>query len=98
LSAEQFASRDPNARIAVALLRRLFGDDYARQFEITLWEGTRVESSERPRFTLHVKAPGALRAAFMPPLDLSVGRAFAGGLLEIEGDLEQAVDTLYRAA
>lgn len=97
MSAEQFASRDPHARIAVALLRLLFGEDYARQFEIALWEGTRVESSERPRFTLHVKAPGALRAAFMPPLDLSIGRAFAAGLLEIEGDLEQAVDTLYRA-
>jgi len=97
LRAEQFASRDPNARIAVALLRRLFGEEYAREFDIALWEGTRVESSERPRFTLLVNAPGALRAAFMPPLDLSVGRAFGAGLLEIEGDLELAVDALYRA-
>jgi cyclopropane-fatty-acyl-phospholipid synthase len=97
LSAEHFASRDPHARIAVALLRRLFGDDYARQFEVVLWDGTRVESSEARRFSLFVTSPGALRAAFTPPLDHSAGKAFGAGLLEVDGDLEHAVDTLYRA-
>jgi cyclopropane-fatty-acyl-phospholipid synthase len=98
LSAEQFASPDPHARIAIAALRVLFGDLYAREFGITLWDGTRVPASAGERFVLLINSPGALRAAFAPPLDLSPGRAFGAGLLDIEGDLAEAVDTLYLAS
>jgi cyclopropane-fatty-acyl-phospholipid synthase len=98
LSAEQFATRDPHARIAVALLRFIFGDDYARDFGIVLWDGTRVKASGVERFTLHVNTPGALRAAFTPPIDLAAGRAFATGLLDVEGEMEHAVDMLLRAS
>lgn len=49
------------------------------------------------RFVLLVNSAGALRAAFSPPLELSAGRAFGAGLLDVEGDLELAVDALYRA-
>ena len=55
-------------------------------------------ASLRERFVLKVNAPGALRAAFTPPLELSSGRAFGAGLLDVEGDLEYAVDALYRAS
>jgi cyclopropane-fatty-acyl-phospholipid synthase len=96
LVAERFASTDPHARIVVAALRLIFGDSYAQEFAISLWEGTRVAAARRERFVLHVNAPGALRAAFTPPFDLSAGRAFGAGLLDVEGDLEQAVDALYR--
>ncbi len=97
LNAERFASSDPNARIAVAVLRLIFGEAYARDFGIRLWDGTRVVASQDERFVLQVNSPGALRVAFTPPLELSAGRAFGGGLLEVEGSLEQAVDTLYRS-
>jgi cyclopropane-fatty-acyl-phospholipid synthase len=97
LSAERFASSDPHARIAVAVLRRLFGGLYAREFGIALWDGTRVVGAQAERFVLCVNAPAALRAAFSPPIELSAGRAFGAGLLDVEGDLECAVDTLYRA-
>jgi cyclopropane-fatty-acyl-phospholipid synthase len=96
-SAEPFASRDPQARIALAALHLLFGASYARDFGIALWEGTRVAGELGERFVLRVSSPGALRAAFSPPLDLSSGRAFAAGLIEIEGDAERAVDAFYRA-
>jgi cyclopropane-fatty-acyl-phospholipid synthase len=98
LIAERFVSADPHARIGVAALRRLFGGAYAREFGIALWDGTRVEASDRERFVLVVNSPGALRAAFSPPLELSFGRAFGAGLLEVDGDIECAVDTLYRAS
>src|SRR5689334_16662677 len=91
LIVERFASRDPYARIAVAILRLIFGDAYADEFGVRLWDGTRVQGS-RERFVLRIDAPGALRAALTPPVDLSVGRAFGSGLLGIEGDLETAVD------
>ncbi len=97
LSAERFASRDPHARIAVAVLRSIFADAYAREFGVELWDGTRVHASDAERFVLRVNAPGALRAAFTPPVDLSAGRAFGAGLLDVEGDLEAAVDAFYRA-
>jgi cyclopropane-fatty-acyl-phospholipid synthase len=97
LSAEQFASPDPYARLAVAALRVLFGEAYARDFGVALWEGTRIRAARDERFVLRVASPGSLRAAFTPPFDLSAGRAFGAGLLEVEGDLERAVDALYRA-
>lgn len=96
-NAEVFASRDPNARIAIAVLRLLFGDLYAEDFAIALWEGTRVAAAGNERFVLRVNSAGALRTAFSPPIDLSAGRAFGAGLLDVEGDLEHAVDTLRRA-
>ncbi len=78
------------------MLRAIFGDAYAREFGIELWDGTRVPAAKAERFTLRVNAPGALRAAFTPPIDLSVGRAFGAGLLDVDGDLESAVDAFYR--
>ncbi|HXO17395.1 MAG TPA: cyclopropane-fatty-acyl-phospholipid synthase family protein [Candidatus Dormibacteraeota bacterium] len=95
--AEEFASPDPHARIAIAALRVLFADDYGREFGVALWDGTRVRAAEAERFVLRVTAPGALRVAFAPPLDLSPGRAFGAGLLDAEGDLVAAVDSFYRA-
>jgi cyclopropane-fatty-acyl-phospholipid synthase len=97
LIAERFASGDPDARIAVAVLRLLFGKGYAREFGVLLWDGTRVEGLSEERFVLRVNAPGALRVAFTPPLDLSSGMAFAAGLLDVDGDIEHAVEALYRA-
>jgi cyclopropane-fatty-acyl-phospholipid synthase len=98
LTAERFASDDPQARIALAALHALFGEAYAREFAIQLWDGTHVPAAEAGRFVLRVNLPGALRVAFTPPLDLSAGRAFGSGLLDVEGDLEHAVETLYRAS
>lgn len=92
--AETFASSDPHARIAVAALRVIFGDAYAREFGIRLWDGTKIDASETERFVLVVNSAGALRAAFAPPLELSAGRAFGTGMLDVEGDLERAVDAL----
>lgn len=98
LIAEQFASADPNARIAIAVLRLIFGEAFAREFGVRLWDGTRVRAENHERFVLHVNAPGALRVAFAPPMDLSAGQAFGAGLLDAEGDLVFAVDCLYRAS
>ena len=97
MSAERFASSDPRARIALAALHLVFGDSYARDFGIALWDGTRVEPEGTARFVLRVNAPGALRAAFAPPCDLNAGRAFGAGLIDVDGDLEHATDLFYRA-
>ncbi len=92
---ERFASADPNARLAAAVLRTLFGEAYARDFNIALWEGTFVPATRQARFTLRINSPGALRSAFTPPVDLNSGRTFAAGLLDVDGDIEAAVDELH---
>jgi len=76
----------------------LFGDRYARRFAIRLWDGTQVDAAESEAFVLSVNQAGALRTAFTPPLDLNAGRAFTAGLLDVEGDMEAAVDELLHAA
>ncbi len=91
---ERFASEEPNARIAAAVLRSVFGENYARRFAIRLWEGTFIPAQEQRLFTLCVNDPGALRAAFKPPIDLNAGRAFAAGLLDVEGDVEASIDAM----
>lgn len=97
-AAERFASADPHARIAAAVLRAVFGERYARDFNIAMWEGTYVAATGEPRFTLRVNSPAALRSAFTPPIDLNAGRTFAAGLLDVDGDIEAAVDELYDLA
>jgi cyclopropane-fatty-acyl-phospholipid synthase len=79
---------------SVAVLRAIFGDRLGRDFAVEFWEGTRIGASGAP-FTLRVNAPGALRVALSPPLELNAGRAFAAGLLDCDGDLEQAVDLFF---
>jgi cyclopropane-fatty-acyl-phospholipid synthase len=75
-------------------LRSIFGENYARYFSIQLWEGTLIPAQVEQRFTLCVNDPGALRTAFKPPVDLNAGRAFAAGLLDVEGDVESAIDAM----
>jgi cyclopropane-fatty-acyl-phospholipid synthase len=55
-----------------------------------------IPATEERLFTLRVNHSGALRTAFKPPIDLNAGRAFAAGLLDIDGDIEAAVDELLR--
>lgn len=59
-----------------------------------MWEGTLIPAREEQRFTLCVNHPGALRTAFKPPVDLNAGRAFAAGLLDVEGEVEAAIDAM----
>ncbi|HEY1680415.1 MAG TPA: cyclopropane-fatty-acyl-phospholipid synthase family protein [Candidatus Tumulicola sp.] len=53
-------------------------------------------SGPATRFTLCIKHPAALRAMLRRPVDLAAGRAFVAGLIDVEGDLELAIDSLLR--
>ncbi len=75
----------------------MFGASFGRDFTIVLWDGTTVRSQHPARFTLRINEPYALRAAFTPPLDLSPGRAFAEKWIDIEGDIEAAIDEIEAA-
>ncbi len=88
---------DISADRSLSILRTLFGPRFARDFAIELWDGTRIDAAEAPLFTLKINEPFALRAAFAPPLDLSPGRAFVEKWIDIEGDIEAAIQTMEGA-
>jgi len=81
---------------SIEVLRGIFADRFARSFAVQLWDGTRIGPGDAA-FTLLVNSPSALRSAFLPPIDLNPGRAFVAGLLDIDGDIVTAVDTIGRA-
>lgn len=91
------SSSDPQVNEASAALRALFGDSYLGDFAVAFWDGSYFGAKRSQQFVLCVNTPGALRAAFTPPLDLGFGRAFARGELDVKGSLEYAVDCFLRA-
>jgi len=83
---------------SLSILRTLFGQRFAQNFAVEIWDGTRVEAAVQPaEFTLKINEPFALRAAFAPPLDLSPGRAFVEKWIDIDGDIESAIQTMEGA-
>jgi cyclopropane-fatty-acyl-phospholipid synthase len=82
---------------SLTILRTLFGSRFGENFAVVLWDGTRIEPRTEPAFTLRINEPFGLRAAFTPPLDLSPGRAFAEKWIDIEGDIELAIDEIEAA-
>lgn len=89
---------DPHVQLADQALREIFGNGYLVDFGVSFWDGTRLPARGSERFVLCLNDSGALRAAFSPPVDLNVGRAFAAGILDVDGDLERAVDVLLHAS
>lgn len=82
-------------RTAKDVVGELFGRDRSG-VAVRFWDGTELDNAGAAPFRLLVNEPAALRAAFRPPVDLNAGRAFAAGLLDIEGDVEAAVDALMQ--
>jgi cyclopropane-fatty-acyl-phospholipid synthase len=72
-----------------AFLRDLLGD-YARDFAVRFWDGTLWEpdAGREARFTIVLRHPGAVRAMFWPPGELTLSEAYLYGDFDIEGDLE----------
>lgn len=67
--------------------------DYARAtFQVRFWDGTLWKPAKCPRFTLVLKHPGALRAMFSSPSELTLGEAYIHDDFDIEGDIEAAFD------
>ncbi|MGH7729061.1 MAG: class I SAM-dependent methyltransferase [Vulcanimicrobiaceae bacterium] len=85
------------ARRSHALLEHLYGSHFLDGFAVELWDELHLDARGPERFVMRLRSPSALRVALTPPLELGPGRAFALGLLEVEGDLEFAVDRTMRA-
>ncbi|MGA8866287.1 MAG: cyclopropane-fatty-acyl-phospholipid synthase family protein [Candidatus Sulfotelmatobacter sp.] len=78
-------------QFGVELLSELLADFPGSNFRVRLWDGTTLGSGQ-PRFTLVLKHPGALRAMFLSPTELTLGESYIFDDLDIEGDIEAAFD------
>lgn len=84
--------KDHAVRTSIRFLEELT-EDYRRQdFAVRLWDGTLWGDTHRPRFTLVLKHPGALRRMFTSPSELTLGEAFIYDAVDIEGDIEGAFE------
>lgn len=81
-----------NALITTQLLEDLTSGYGRHDFAVRLWDGTTWGDNARPRFTLVLKHPGALRNMFTSPSELTLGEAFIYDDFDIEGNVEAAFD------
>ena len=63
-----------------------------RDFQVRFWDGTEWGAETRTRFTLLLKHPGALRAMFSSPSELTLGEAYIHDDFDIQGDIEAVFD------
>jgi cyclopropane-fatty-acyl-phospholipid synthase len=82
------------ARRALERVLRQYGQPPVR---IVLWDGESIEPPAVPVATLHVKSPRVLRSLVADP-EVGFGDAYAGGGIDIHGDLVSALTAIYRSA
>jgi cyclopropane-fatty-acyl-phospholipid synthase len=78
--------------VCAEFLDALLADYPRRDFQVRLWDGTTCGTERQPRFTLVLKDPEALRAMFLSPSELALGKAYIDDEYDIEGDIEAAFD------
>ena len=91
LFAKSLLREGPSLRSS-EFLGALFKDYPGRSFQVRFWDGTVWGAAKQPRFTLVLKHPGALRAMFSSPSELTLGEAYIHDDFDIEGDIEAAFD------
>ena len=80
---------DQSTANTLNFLRNLLEDYHPRNFAVRLWDGSLWPSEiNPPRFTLHLKHPGALRRMFHDMHGLSAGESYIYDDFDIEGDIE----------
>jgi cyclopropane-fatty-acyl-phospholipid synthase len=81
-----------DARTTIEILEALTSGYGRHDFAVRLWDGTTWGDRERPRFTLVLKHPGALRNMFTASSELALGEAFIFDDFDIEGSIEAAFE------
>ncbi len=79
------------SHLGIRLLEDLLRGYPERDFQIRLWDGTVLDASQLPRFTLILNSPAALYALLRSASELDLGEAYIYGDFDIEGDIEAAV-------
>ncbi|MBE0597372.1 MAG: class I SAM-dependent methyltransferase, partial [Desulfuromonadales bacterium] len=80
---------DPSVRTSLAFLQEVLGNQHLGEVAVRLWDGTVWKNTPRPRCTLVLKHPGALRRMFWPTNQLALGEAYIYDDFDIEGEIEE---------
>jgi cyclopropane-fatty-acyl-phospholipid synthase len=91
LTANSVFKRVP-IRFSLESLDTLLADCPRHDFQIRLWDGSSWGSREQPRFVIVLKEPNALRQMLHSPSELSLGECYIFDDLDIEGDIEAAIE------
>ncbi len=86
----KFRFRETPDEVSREFLEALLADCPCRNFQVRFWDDTTWGAEAQPRFTLVLKHPGALRAMFQSPSELTLGEAYIYDDFDIEGDIEAA--------
>lgn len=89
----ELCDEDNKAEQSLGFLKKIFASHSSRCFAIRLWDGSYLppEVGQTRRFTLVINHPRALRKLLWHPTQLGLGEAYAFKDLDIEGDLEAAL-------
>ena len=66
-----------------------------RPFTVSMWDGSKLASTNGGGPTFHLRSPDAVAHALRAPGQLGMGRAYVSGELEVD-DLDAALETLDR--
>lgn len=82
---------DSAAAASKAFIRSVVSGHPDAGFRVQLWNGDSFDASEgaRPRFTLVLKRPDALRTMLAWPTDRSICEAYFGDVFDLDGDFEE---------
>lgn len=85
---------DKGAENAISFLKSALTGYRPRDFAIRLWNGSGIgsEHGDKPRFTMIINNPDALRGMFLRPNQITLGEAFIRKDFDIEGDLVAACE------
>lgn len=88
---EAVIGTEQSVQRSLAVLQELFGNRGPTDFAIRLWDGTqwKPSCSQKPKWTLVLKHPGALRRMFLRLNDISLGEAYIHDDFDIEGEVEE---------
>lgn len=89
--------RDPHLRRSRRVVEALFGPVRRRGFAVRYWDAATDRPHADPAFTLVLTWPGALRRMLLPPTERALGAAYVEGHVDVEGDLEAAVQAVRSA-
>jgi cyclopropane-fatty-acyl-phospholipid synthase len=81
-------AKSKQAEVVLDFLQTLMREISPRDFAVRLWDGTtwEAEQGQPTRFTLVINNAGSLKRMLRPPLDISLGEAYAFKDYDVEGD------------
>lgn len=88
------ATSDPRVSLSQEVVSAVFGPQPERRFAVRYWDGTfePAGATSSPDFTICFERAGALRRMLLPATELSIAEAFISGDVEIEGNMELAMN------